>query len=93
MPFRVMETALTGLEVAKAMVETGNPNSITDAAVGALALRACIRGAFLNVRINAKDLDDKSYVDDIISKGDKIEKASEEAELYIIGVLNRKLGT
>ena len=92
-PFRVMETALTGLEVAKAMVETGNPNSITDAAVGALALRACIRGAFLNVRINAKDLDDKSYVDDIISKGDKIEKASEEAELYIIGVLNRKLGT
>lgn len=91
-PFQVMETAFSGLEVVKAMVETGNPNSITDAAVGTLALRTCIRGAFLNVRINAEGLDDKSFVADIILKGEAIEKAAEETENYVLEVLNRNLG-
>ena len=91
-PFQVMETAFSGLEVVKAMVETGNPNSITDAAVGTLALRTCIRGAFLNVRINAEGLDDKSFVTDIILKGEAIEKAAEETENYVLEVLNRNLG-
>lgn len=91
-PFQVMETAFSGLEVVKAMVVTGNPNSITDAAVGTLALRTCIRGAFLNVRINAEGLDDKSFVADIILKGEAIEKAAEETENNVLEVLNRNLG-
>ena len=55
------------------MVEKGNPNSVTDAGVGALALRACIKGAFLNVRINASGLNDKDFTEKIISKGEDIE--------------------
>ena len=52
-PFRVMETSFSGFELIREMVVLGNPNSVADAGVGALALRACIRGAFLNVKVNA----------------------------------------
>jgi glutamate formiminotransferase / formiminotetrahydrofolate cyclodeaminase len=54
-PFRIMETAHKALSLIKAMVEQGNPNSVTDAGVGALAIRSCVMGAFLNVRVNAGD--------------------------------------
>ena len=52
------------MEVAKAMAETGNPNSVSDAGVGALAARSAVMGAYLNVKINSGDLEDKVYVKD-----------------------------
>jgi glutamate formiminotransferase / formiminotetrahydrofolate cyclodeaminase len=73
-PFKAMETAYNAMDVIKAMAETGNPNSVTDAGVGALALRACVRGAFLNVKINAAGLEDKAFVEDIIRKASQIDK-------------------
>jgi glutamate formiminotransferase/formiminotetrahydrofolate cyclodeaminase len=80
-PFRVMETAYTGFALIREMVEKGNPASVTDAGVGALALRSCIRGAFLNVQINGSGLDDKKFVKDISDKGRTIElKAIREEE-------------
>jgi glutamate formiminotransferase/formiminotetrahydrofolate cyclodeaminase len=72
-PFTVMETAYSAFPLIREMVEKGNPGSVTDAAVGALALRSCIRGAFLNVKINAAGLDDKEFAKDIIQKGSEIE--------------------
>jgi glutamate formiminotransferase/formiminotetrahydrofolate cyclodeaminase len=83
-PFRVMETAFSGFELINEMVEKGNPNSVTDAAVGALALRSCIRGAFLNVKINASGLDDKTFAQDLIGKGQIIESKGIEEEEAII---------
>jgi glutamate formiminotransferase/formiminotetrahydrofolate cyclodeaminase len=82
-PFTVMETAYKAFPLIREMVIKGNPRSVTDAGVGALALRACIRGAFLNVRINAAGLNDKAFAADIINKGSDIEaKAiSEETEI------------
>ncbi|MBU1719804.1 MAG: glutamate formimidoyltransferase, partial [Bacteroidetes bacterium] len=68
-PFLVMETACNSMEVMKAMVEYGLQTSISDAGVGAIAARGAVLGAFLNVKINAKDLEDKVYVDNIIEKG------------------------
>jgi glutamate formiminotransferase/formiminotetrahydrofolate cyclodeaminase len=66
------------------MVEKGNPNSITDAGVGALALRSCIKGAFLNVKINAMGLIDKAFAKEIISRGCEIEiKAMMEEEAIL----------
>jgi glutamate formiminotransferase/formiminotetrahydrofolate cyclodeaminase len=66
------------------MVEKGNPNSVTDAGVGALAIRSCIRGAFLNVKINATGLDNRKFAEDIISRGLDIEaKASMEEEAIL----------
>ena len=86
-PFTVMETASSGFEIIREMVEKGNPASVTDAAVGAIALRSCIMGAFLNVRINTKSLDDQSFVREVLKKGSEIEawaKAEEEAILIAI---------
>ena len=57
-PYRVAETALEAMDLALAMARNGNPNSVTDAGVAALALRAAVRGAVLNVRINAAGLAD-----------------------------------
>jgi len=67
-PLKVMETAFPGFDLIREMVEKGNPASVTDAAVGALALNACIRGAFLNVRINASGLDDPKFVKDLLER-------------------------
>jgi glutamate formiminotransferase / formiminotetrahydrofolate cyclodeaminase len=74
----VMVTSYRAFELIKAMVEKGNPNSVTDAAVGALALNTCIKGAFLNVRINASGIIDKSFVNDLLLKGQGILNESEK---------------
>jgi len=80
-PFRVMETAYSGFEIIREMVENGNPSSVTDAGTGALALRSCIKGAFLNVKINGSGLNDREFVEGILDKGRTIElKADKEEE-------------
>jgi glutamate formiminotransferase/formiminotetrahydrofolate cyclodeaminase len=60
-PFKIMNLCYESMEVSKAMAELGNPNSVTDAGVGALAARAGVRGAFYNVKINAQSYDDKDF--------------------------------
>jgi glutamate formiminotransferase/formiminotetrahydrofolate cyclodeaminase len=87
-PLKVMETAFSGFELISQMVEKGNPNSVTDAGVGALALRSCVMGAFLNVRINASGLADKGFVAEVISKGEEIEKKAVAAENLILNSIN-----
>jgi glutamate formiminotransferase / formiminotetrahydrofolate cyclodeaminase len=87
-PFNVMETAYQGFELIRAMVETGNPNSVTDAGVGALAICTCIRGAFLNVRINAKGLKDKSFSAGILQRASVIESKAKQEESAIIGLVD-----
>ncbi len=79
-----METAFSGFELISEMVEKGNPNSVTDAAVGALAIRSCIRGAFLNVRINASGLEDKEFVKELLKKGQAIESEAIREEEAIL---------
>jgi len=89
--FKVMQTAYQGFELIEKMAETGNPNSITDAGVGALALLACIKGAFLNVRINASGLKDKEFVNSIISMGEDIQRKASIAEGRILENINKKI--
>jgi glutamate formiminotransferase/formiminotetrahydrofolate cyclodeaminase len=90
-PFTVMGTAFEGFELLREMVEKGNPNSVTDAAVGVLALRSCIRGAFLNVKINASGLSDKSFVNEILLKASTIESKTIEAEISILKIVDSRL--
>jgi glutamate formiminotransferase/formiminotetrahydrofolate cyclodeaminase len=71
-PLSVMKTAFEGLPVAQKMVEIGNPNSVTDAGVGANALLCGIYGAYLNVLINLKDLKDRTLADQLKSEANKI---------------------
>ncbi|NOT52075.1 MAG: glutamate formimidoyltransferase [Chitinophagaceae bacterium] len=91
-PFKVMEASFASMEVIKAMVETGNPNSVTDAGVGALCARSAVMGAFMNVRVNATGYDDKKFVDDIINKGRAIEEKAIAMEKEIIEIVNTKIG-
>jgi glutamate formiminotransferase/formiminotetrahydrofolate cyclodeaminase len=72
-------------------VESGNPNSVSDAGVGALALRSCVKGAFLNVKINASALKDKEFVRDVISQGEEIESNAEAAEDAILKMIDDKI--
>ena len=75
----------------KQMAENGNPNSVTDAGVGALGARSAVIGAFLNVKINAASLDDKKYVEKIIIEGNNIQKMAIEKEKAILEIVESKI--
>ena len=91
-PFKVMQLSFESMDLIKTMAIEGNPNSVSDAGVGALCARSAVIGAFMNVRINASGLDDKTFVDEIISKGKLIEKQTIAAETEILSLVNEKIG-
>lgn len=91
-PFKVMELCYESMELIKAMAEHGNPNSVSDAGVGALCARSGVMGAFMNVRINAGGYNDKTFVNDIISKGKVIEQKTIAEEALILKIVNEKIG-
>lgn len=90
-PLKVMEISLKSMSVIKAMAEIGNPNSVSDAGVGALCARTAVMGAFLNVKINASGLDDSDYVSSILSKGKAIEEKAIALETEILAITNQKI--
>jgi glutamate formiminotransferase/formiminotetrahydrofolate cyclodeaminase len=90
-PFRTMQRTFDSFEVIKAMVEKGNPNSVTDAGVGALCARSAVMGAFLNVKINAAGLKDKDFAADILAKGAEMEKKAIQMESEIMAIVNLKI--
>ena len=92
-PFQVMETALATMDVIKAMAEVGNPNSVSDAGVGALAACSAVRGAYLNVKINCAGLDDKAFVADIVARGAELERQAIAKEQEILAIVNGKIGS
>ena len=91
-PFKVMQIACDSMEVIKAMADTGNPNSVSDAGVGALCARSAVMGAFMNVRINAAGYEDKVYVTDILNKGREIENKTIALEAEILKIVDGKIG-
>ena len=91
-PFKVMQTAAASMELVKAMAAVGNPNSVSDAGVGALCIRSAVMGAFMNVRINAAGYNDKDYVNDIVAKGKAIENNVIAREAEILQIVNEKIG-
>ena len=90
-PFKVMELSLESMDIIKAMAEVGNPNSVSDAGVGALCARTAVLGAFMNVRINASGYDDKQFVEHILKSGKEIENKAIEKENEIIQIVNEKI--
>ncbi len=91
-PFRVMQRSFEAFEIIKQMAEIGNPNSVTDAGVGALAARSAVMGAFLNVKINASGLNDKAFANEIIEKGNEIQKKAMDVEAEILKIVESKIG-
>lgn len=90
-PFKVMELSLQSMEVIKAMAAEGNPNSASDAGVGALCARTAVSGAYLNVRINAGSYDDKNFVNEILEKGKAIEQKAIAFEKEILLMVDKNI--
>jgi glutamate formiminotransferase/formiminotetrahydrofolate cyclodeaminase len=90
-PLRTMEVSLEGMKVAKEMATTGMEASISDAGVAALCGRSAVMGAYLNVVINAKDLEDKSVAQQILDRGALIQKDAIALETEILEIVQSKL--
>lgn len=91
-PFRTMQKSFEAFEICRAMVEWGNPASVTDGGVGALAARSAVMGAHLNVKINASSLKDEAFKKEILDKAAAIEAAALKEEAEIIKIVNEKIG-
>jgi len=90
-PLTVMKEAFKVFELLEEMTLKGNPNSVTDGAVGVLAVRACIRGAFLNVKINVKGLKDRQKAEELIADAQVIDGAAARLEEEIISRVSAQL--
>ncbi len=90
-PFKVMKASYKSMEVIKAMADIGNPNSASDAGVGALCANMAVKGAFLNVRINAVDLKEDSFVAEILKEGKQIIEKSAKLESVILSLVDKNL--
>lgn len=91
-PLRTMQAAARVFPLVKAMAEEGNPNSVSDAGVGALAARSAVLGARLNVRINAAGLKDRSTADRLTAEADQIALDAQRAEEEILRIVEQKIG-
>jgi glutamate formiminotransferase/formiminotetrahydrofolate cyclodeaminase len=90
-PLRVMRAAHKSMEVIKAMADIGNPNSASDAGVGALCARSAVMGAFLNVKINASSIKDQEYVASVTAEGQRIADQTQALEVEILAIVEGKL--
>ncbi len=90
-PFRTMQKAFEAFEVINAMVEIGNPNSVTDAGVGALCARSAVIGAGLNVKINAASLKDEEFKAKILADAAAIEAKAIAEEQRLLAEVNKKI--
>ena len=90
-PLTTMETSMQAFDICSEMAENGNPASVSDAGVGALAARAAVIGAGLNVRINAAGLEDKAIAQSFIDKALKLADMADEKEKEILKIVESKL--
>ncbi len=90
-PLTVMKETIKVFDLLGEMVQKGNPGSVTDAAVGVLAARACVRGAYLNVRINVSTLKDKAFAVQLVNEGAEIEKLAANFEQNILADAEKKI--
>ena len=90
-PLHTMKASLATFELCKAMAQEGNPASVSDAGVGALAARAAVLGAALNVKINAASLNDRSAAEAFIAEANALAAKANEAEREILAIVESKL--
>jgi glutamate formiminotransferase / formiminotetrahydrofolate cyclodeaminase len=90
-PFRTMKKAFESFEIIRAMVETGNPNSVTDAGVGALCARSAVIGAYLNVKVNGAGFKDKMFLDGVLQEADLLVDRAKSEEEAILALVHAKI--
>ena len=91
-PLKVMKVSLDSMNILKEMAEKGNPNSVSDAGVGALCARTAVEGAALNVKINCSGFDDKAYVADALAQADNMLQQAKKMEREIIEIVEKLVG-
>ncbi|HRR48900.1 MAG TPA: glutamate formimidoyltransferase [Bacteroidales bacterium] len=93
-PLKTMKVAYSAFDLLEAMIKDGNPNSVSDAGVGALAVRSAVYGAYMNVLINSVDLEDKSVAERLTGEAREVLDLSLERERelvdYVIQVLKSR---
>ncbi|MDF1694942.1 MAG: glutamate formimidoyltransferase [Saprospiraceae bacterium] len=90
-PLEVMQVSFNAYSFLKVMAQKGNPNSVSDAGVGALACRAAVHGAYLNVKINCAGFEDEKYITKIYKKADQLLKKSDTACVAILKIVDKKI--
>lgn len=91
-PLKTMQTAMEAMPVALAMARIGNPASASDAGVGAIAALAAVRGAHLNVRINAAGLKDRALAAELTDEAARIEAEAVADEAEVLAEVNKNIG-
>jgi len=90
-PFQVMEISFNSMEVMQAMIKDGLQNSLSDGGVGILCARAAVMGAYFNVKINAKDIKDRVFAENILAKAENIYQETLKIETDTIEYINSKM--
>lgn len=90
-PLQVMKTAFHSIEVMQAMIDKGLPNSLSDAGVGILCARTAVIGAYLNVRINAKDIKDQDFTNQILAEAQSIYQKTIQAEKEAMDIIDKRI--
>lgn len=91
-PLRTMRTAVRVFDIVRAMAADGNPNSVSDAGVGALAARSAVLGARLNVKINAAGLKDRAAADALVAEAEQLAAEAERLEKEVLTIVEQKIG-
>lgn len=86
-----MKASSRVFELVRAMAQTGNPNSVSDAGVGALAARSAVMGACLNVKINAAGLKDRATADRLIAEADALAAEACRLEAEVLAIVEQKI--
>ena len=90
-PLSTMRLSLESFSIIQKMAEIGNPNSVSDAGVGALCARAAVRGAYLNVKINAVGFEDNAYIETILAEAEKMLLEAETLEETVLSIVKQKI--
>lgn len=90
-PLETMKTAYAAFDICRAMAQEGNPASVSDAGVGALAARSAVLGAWLNVRINAASLNDRATADAILAEAKEMAENAQQQEKEILAIVDTKI--
>ena len=86
-----LRLAVKSFGLIEKMVEIGNPNSVTDAGVGALCARAAAQGAFLNIKVNSAGLTDQEFAQKVVAEGESLVKLADELEAKVLGMVHSKI--
>jgi glutamate formiminotransferase/formiminotetrahydrofolate cyclodeaminase len=90
-PLKTMKAALASFPLIEEMAAEGNPNSVSDAGVAALAARSAVLGAQLNVKINAAGLKDRTAAEALVAEAETIAAEAVAAEAKILEIVNAKI--